>query len=992
MTRTERQPERQRTVFARLFAVFLAAVLSVVGLGAVAPVANAQTPGVTTTLLHDGSALQEGAVVAPGDTLTVNTQYTDGVEPGSTVAISVEGPVTLAESSVAVPAGNNAIESVSQAADGSIQITFTDPLPEDLEPGVVGVDFTFDEVEETTPQVVTWTVNGETLTREVALQVPAAPQESEADDTGEDTADSEDRNTSGAGEDPAADASESTARPAESQDVSITQEQSGVEITDVWFEADQIEDWARETLTVEWQWQQGQPAEPPIEITLDLPAELHGYNDVFSIAGPDGQPAGTVTVSDDQITVAIDEAFIAENPIEVSGTFYFDLQSRLFNTDDTEHTFVFGDIEESVIVTPSRNWCEEDCEFGGHGSLKYGEYDNFEDEIIWSVRIPAGEQGIEPGLAVTVTDLLDEDAYELVIDDEYPQVWEGQSLRYNDWGREAVAWEPRDEDVTWSADHLTASFESREGRGADWNNYTEDLQLGDPGSQRGVDGTFYEVDWKVRVLIPGELDEDGDREFENSGEWTIEGEDSGSTTGRTWRISGGGDVVGTNFGQFELMKDLDGDTTLSPEFEVTYSVEDPSEETVVDSGTTTLSHGETFLSDGIFRGWEVTLHEVEPTEPSNVTWEDPVFTWTDTEGIEQEATTPWTFEIGEDIPTGSLTEITLQNEATLQRDGLTLVKDVVNDAGLPIQDTFVIDYSWLADTERGIPAGEGSVELPADGSRVDVNDLPVGADVTFTEREPDAVDNATWTVDIDPETVTIGDASEVTLTVTNTLTAHDYAVGDYVWIDTDRDGLQGADEEPLSGVTVELYSVDSEGNRSEEPIATTATDENGRYIFDELPAGDYQVRFILTEEQAELYEFTDHDAGDGSSRDSDADQQTGWSQVFRLDDSTAALTLDYTDQDFTATQGIDPTWDAGVVLIEEPAGTPGEEETPGEDPPAEEPTTDEEPPVGEDPAAGSDEDLATTGVGIGPWALVLAALFLLAGAALVTVRRARART
>lgn len=138
-----------------------------------------------------------------------------------------------------------------------------------------------------------------------------------------------------------------------------------------------------------------------------------------------------------------------------------------------------------------------------------------------------------------------------------------------------------------------------------------------------------------------------------------------------------------------------------------------------------------------------------------------------------------------------------------------------------------------------------------------------------------------------------------------------YAVGDYVWIDANRDGLQGDDEEPLEGVTVVLY----DGNTNE--LDRTTTDSNGRYIFDYLPAGQYEVRFILTDEQAEQYEFTTLREGTSSHEDSNAGFK-GFSGKFNLGPSNSNVTLDYEDQEFGAPLGIDPTWDAGVVLIPVP--------------------------------------------------------------------------
>lgn len=135
-----------------------------------------------------------------------------------------------------------------------------------------------------------------------------------------------------------------------------------------------------------------------------------------------------------------------------------------------------------------------------------------------------------------------------------------------------------------------------------------------------------------------------------------------------------------------------------------------------------------------------------------------------------------------------------------------------------------------------------------------------------------------------------------------------YAIGDYVWIDSDRDGVQGDAEEPLPGVEVELYDADGE------LIGETTTDDDGRYLFDNLPAGEYRVKFTLTEEQAEMYTFTERNATNGeSTEDSDADPATGWTRTIKLDADNEELTREYDDQVVKATRGIDPTWDAGVI-------------------------------------------------------------------------------
>src|SRR5699024_9275286 len=103
-------------------------------------------------------------------------------------------------------------------------------------------------------------------------------------------------------------------------------------------------------------------------------------------------------------------------------------------------------------------------------------------------------------------------------------------------------------------------------------------------------------------------------------------------------------------------------------------------------------------------------------------------------------------------------------------------------------------------------------------------------------------------------------------------------------------------------------------------IAETETDENGRYIFDELPAGKYKVKFTLTEEQAKKYKFTKQNTGDDVTNDSDADEE-GWTTEITLDEHNEQLTKEYENQDFRASEGIDPTGDGGVIELVDIHGT-----------------------------------------------------------------------
>src|SRR5699024_12866171 len=130
-----------------------------------------------------------------------------------------------------------------------------------------------------------------------------------------------------------------------------------------------------------------------------------------------------------------------------------------------------------------------------------------------------------------------------------------------------------------------------------------------------------------------------------------------------------------------------------------------------------------------------------------------------------------------------------------------------------------------------------------------------------------------------------------------------YTIGYYVWIASEPNGQQDSGEEPLANVTVNL--LDAEGNPV--PGQTTTTDANGYYQFDELPAGDYIVEFVLPDG----YTFTEQHAGD-TGRDSDADVDTGRTGVITLGDDNTALV---DREGVKASEGIDPTWDAGVIPV-----------------------------------------------------------------------------
>ena len=91
------------------------------------------------------------------------------------------------------------------------------------------------------------------------------------------------------------------------------------------------------------------------------------------------------------------------------------------------------------------------------------------------------------------------------------------------------------------------------------------------------------------------------------------------------------------------------------------------------------------------------------------------------------------------------------------------------------------------------------------------------------------------------------------------------SIGDYVWNDINRDGINDIGELGIPEVIVNIYY----GNGTF--LNTTTTDITGYYLFYNLSPGDYFIEFILPEG----YFFTIQDSGIDDELDSDADTTTG---------------------------------------------------------------------------------------------------------------------
>jgi uncharacterized repeat protein (TIGR01451 family) len=199
------------------------------------------------------------------------------------------------------------------------------------------------------------------------------------------------------------------------------------------------------------------------------------------------------------------------------------------------------------------------------------------------------------------------------------------------------------------------------------------------------------------------------------------------------------------------------------------------------------------------------------------------------------------------------------------------VPDVIVWDTIPAHTTYVPNSTYLDGTTQ-IPDDTSGTPFPLDGAGYNVGTLLVGAQKTVTFRV------------IIGAYETLGGISAIAnggegRALGHTRLVDDDAflrgrVSDYVWFDTDGDGVQDPGEPPVGGIQVRLLKVvngvgtpvfDTNGN---EVFATT--DQNGFYQFLGLPPDNYIVKFVA----ADGTTFTQRDATT-EDKDSDANPTAG---------------------------------------------------------------------------------------------------------------------
>jgi len=177
------------------------------------------------------------------------------------------------------------------------------------------------------------------------------------------------------------------------------------------------------------------------------------------------------------------------------------------------------------------------------------------------------------------------------------------------------------------------------------------------------------------------------------------------------------------------------------------------------------------------------------------------------------------------------------------------------------------------------------------------------------------------------------------------------SVGDFVWLDSDRDGIQGAGEPGIRGVTLTLTGPTGEPvtDVSGKPVGPVVTDADGRYSFDRLPLLPAGQHYTVT-----------------IDRDASPDALSGLEPTVEGagDRAIDSSTWRAESSDLTLNGQRDATLDFGFVAVELPTL-----------------------PLPADPAA--DGELAQTGIANPASAIAAALGLLIAGAAGLLIRRIR---
>ena len=200
---------------------------------------------------------------------------------------------------------------------------------------------------------------------------------------------------------------------------------------------------------------------------------------------------------------------------------------------------------------------------------------------------------------------------------------------------------------------------------------------------------------------------------------------------------------------------------------------------------------------------------------------------------------------------------------------------LLNSSGVPVGTT-VTDgngYYSFVDLQPGTYVVQFPTSLNQGGYILTAAKVGAGASDSDPDKSTGKSSNVTLVAGQNDPTIDAGYISPLA------------SIGDFVWMDVNKNGKQDAGEPGVAGLTVKLL------NSSNVEIGTTVTDGSGHYRFSGLVPGDYKVKFPLTLADSSVLTAADQASGD-DTLDSDADTATGRTIAYTLTAGQNNTTVD----------------------------------------------------------------------------------------------------
>ena len=217
---------------------------------------------------------------------------------------------------------------------------------------------------------------------------------------------------------------------------------------------------------------------------------------------------------------------------------------------------------------------------------------------------------------------------------------------------------------------------------------------------------------------------------------------------------------------------------------------------------------------------------------------------------------------------------------SLYTNGADLLPGTTDDVFIKVTTTDSLGryaFTGLADGNYNV----GFTNLPAGYKFSDQN---AAGSTAANGSDANTASGRTGTIGLDPTSIT------ATTVVNNDVDAGIFtanaALGNYVWLDLNGDGIQDATEKGIPGVTVTLYAADGTT-----VLASAITDASGKYYFGNLTPGTFVVGFG-TGPSGLSFTAQNTPGDNGNNTNSDADPSTGKTTVITLSAAETDLTID----------------------------------------------------------------------------------------------------